>query len=441
MNEPIAGALVKLTTESGKALLTLSARGKALVQSVPEPVQIELKKLSARGKALVQRVPEPVQLELKKLSARGAQVCREIFAGILVVGMIAIVLGYGRLARGPLSLPTLVPTIETAINDQLTDMRVKIDDAVLQRSAEGPGILFRLRNIRLIDKDGSIVAQAPLAAIGMSGSALLKGQLAPGSVDLIGPRVLLFYNDDQGLSLTFSRPPAAETEAAIRGSIGEGETMSTPEPGDAVATRPELPIAAGGRRLDLTSAVNDVFDRARKGSTSSYLTRFGFKDALVVLNQNGTQTLWQVPDFAIDLEHRNRRSIIVGQANLASSKGDWQLELRTEQHPRRGTLSMTALIQDLVPSGIAGNFPSIGIFRALDMAVDGEARLELSNAGEYLAGDANLRLAPGQITPPWDRDAPLRIDGGQLQVRYDAKGNGAIEILPSTLQWGRARRP
>ena len=34
-------------------------------------------------------------------------------------------------------------------------------------------MLFRLRNIRLIDKDGSIVAQAPLAAIGMSGAALL----------------------------------------------------------------------------------------------------------------------------------------------------------------------------------------------------------------------------------------------------------------------------
>ena len=145
-----------------------------------------------------------------------------------MIGLIAIVLGYGRLARGPLSLPTLVPTIETAINDQLTDMRVKIDDAVLQRSAEGPGILFRLRNIRLIDKDGSIVAQAPLAAIGMSGSALLKGQLAPGSVDFIGPRVLLFYSDDQGLSMTFSRPPAAETEAAIRGSIGKGRPCLLP---------------------------------------------------------------------------------------------------------------------------------------------------------------------------------------------------------------------
>ena len=416
MNEPIAGALVKLTTESGKALLTLPARGRALVQ----------------------RVPEPVQLELRKLSSRGAQVCREIFAGILVVGLIAIVLGYGRLAHGPVSIPTLVPTIETAINDQLTDMRVQIDDAVLQRSPDGPGIIFRLRNIRLIDKDGSIVAQAPLAAIGMSGSALLRGRLAPGSVDFIGPRLLLFYNDDQGLSLTFSRPSAAETEATIRGSIAEGDG-AMPESATVIAKRPESPIAGGGRKLDLTSAVNDVFDRARRGTTSSHLTRFGFKDALVVLNQNGTQTLWQVPDFAIDLEHRDRRSIIVGQANLASSKGDWQLELRTEQHPKQGTLAITALIQDLVPSGIAGNFPSIGIFRALDMAVDGEAKVELSNSGEYLSGDANFRLAPGQITPPWDPDMPLRIDGGSLQVSYDAKGSGVIEIAPSTLHWGGSK--
>ncbi len=460
MNEPIAGALVKLTTESGRALTTLQARGKALLQrlklaagsaTVPtggKALEQGLKltteggkalmTLPARGKALVRSMPQPVQLGLEKLSSRSAQVCREIFAGILVVGLIAIVLGYGRLAQGPMSLPTLVPTIEAAINDQLTDMRVKIDDAVLQRSPDGPGVVFRLRNIRLIDKDGSIIAQAPLAAIGMSGSALLTGRLAPGSVDFIGPRLLLFYNDDQGLSLTFTRPSAVETEAAIRGSIAEGDDPGA-APSSAIAKRPESPIAGGGRKLDLTSAVNDVFDRARKGTTSSHLTRFGFKDALVALDQNGTQTLWQVPDFSIDLEHRNKRSIIVGQANLASSKGDWQLELRTEQHPGRGTLALTALIQDLVPSGIAGNFPSIGIFRALDMAVDGEARLELSNSGEYLSGDANFRLAPGQITPPWDRDTPLRIDGGQLQVRYDAKDKGVIEILPSTLRWGDSK--
>jgi hypothetical protein len=418
MKEPIAGTLIKLTSESGKAI----------------------RALPARGRELVKRVPPPVQIELARLSSRSAHVCREIFAGILVVGLIAIVGGYGRLAGGPISLSSLVPAIETAINDQLTDLHVKIDDAILQRSADGPGVLFRLRNIRLIDKDGSIVAQAPLAAIGMSGSALLSGRVAPGSVDFIGPRLLLSYNPDQGLSLAFSRPSGAEGDALIRGSLpadGTPGSMEHAAPESVIAKHPEPPVGAGGRKFDLNKTVTEVFDRARRGDTS-YLTRFGFKNAIVVLNQEGAQTLWQVPDFAIDLEHRDRRSILVGQANVASSKGDWQLEVRTEQHARRDSLGITALIENLVPSGVAGNFPSIGALRALDMAVDGETSVELSERGEFLSGEAKMRLAPGQITPPWDRDTPMRIDHGDFTVRY-LEDKDVVEIAPSTLRWGKSQ--
>ena len=52
------------------------------------------------------------------------------------------------------------------------------------------------------------------------------------------------------------------------------------------------------------------------------------------------------------------------------------------------------------------------------MAVDGEANVELDDSGEFLSGEARLRLAPGQITQPWDRDTPLRIDHGDFTVRY-----------------------
>ena len=270
MNEPIAGALAKLTTGGGKAL---TEGGKALL-ALPE-----------RGRALVKRMPPPVQIELAKLSTRGASVCREVFAGILVVGLIAIVLSYGRLARGPISLPSLVPTIEDAINGQLTDMHVKIDDAILTRTADGPGVLFRLRNIRLIDKDGSIVAQAPLAAIGMSGAALLGGRLAPGSVDFIGPRLLMFYNQQQGLTLTFQKPAAGESETLIRGSLpAEGppaDEGAAAAPETVIAKRSEAP-AAGGRKLDLTSTITEMFARARQGNTSN-LTRIGFNNAIVAL--------------------------------------------------------------------------------------------------------------------------------------------------------------
>ncbi|MGZ8400489.1 MAG: hypothetical protein ACXWVI_04225, partial [Methyloceanibacter sp.] len=449
MNEPISGALDRLTTEGGRLVVVLRAQAQALIESAwarvrrlmraspdpdpvverrDEPISGALVKLTnegrkailalpAQGRALVQRVPEPVQIELRKLSSRGAHVCREIFAGVLVVGLVAIVLGYGRLGRGPLSLHSLVPTIEASINGELSDVRVKIDDAILQRAPDGPGVLFRLRNIRLVDKDGAILAQAPFAAIGMSGSALLSGRIAPGSVDFIGPRLLLFYDDAQGLSLSFSRPAAAESEAPIRGALpAEGATdqaAAPPAPETAIVKR-RIESAPRGQVLDVTRTVSEVFERARSGN-SSYLTRFGVKDALVVLNQNGAETAWQVPDFSIDLEHKNgRRSILVGQANFASSKGDWQLDFRAAQQVRKESLGVTALIENMVPSGLAGNFSSLGILKALDLVVNGETNVELSNSGEFLSGEAKLDLESGQITPPWDPDSPLRIDRGNV---------------------------
>lgn len=467
MNEPISGALVRLTTEGGRAILSLRAQVRSLAiralaqarrwgyvgamrgggTDSSKPISGALVKLTnegskvilalpERGRALVRRVPEPVQIELKKLSVRSAHVCREIFAGILVVGLVAIVLGYGRLGRGPISLASLVPTIEAAIDGELSDLHVKIDDAILQRAPDGPGVLFRLRNIRLIDKDGAILAQAPLAAIGMSGSALLSGRLAPGSVDFIGPRLLLLYDPVQGLALSFSRPTAGDTEASIRGSLPAGESAEQ-EAGSPAATVAKQPDhVGGGQVLDVTRTIAEVFERTRSGN-SSYLTRFGVKDARVVLSQDGAQTSWQVPDFSIDLEHGDRRSVLIGQANIASAKGDWQLEFRTAQQTRRKSLAITALIQNLVPSGIAGNFSSLGVLKALDMVVNGEATIELSNSGEFLAGGANFDLEAGQITPPWDPDSPLRIDKGKLAIRY-VKDKDVVEIEPSTLSWGES---
>ncbi|HEX2447543.1 MAG TPA: AsmA-like C-terminal domain-containing protein [Methyloceanibacter sp.] len=473
MNEPISGTLDRLTTQGGRVLLVLRAQARILIARVAEearrwtrarrdpdgdsvatnePIGGALVKLTnegrkvilalpGQGRALVQRVPEPVQVELRKLSSRSAHVCREIFAGILVVGLVAIVLGYGRLGRGPISLHSLVPTIEAAINGELSDVHVKIDDAILQRAPDGPGVLFRLRNIRLVDKDGSILAQAPFAAIGMSGSALLSGRVAPGSVDFIGPRLILFYDSTQGLALRFSRPAVGESEVPMRGAQteeGGAESALPPPASETAVAKQQMESAPGGQVLDVTRTVSEVFESARSGN-SSYLTRFGVKDALVVLNQNGTETSWQVPDFSIDLEHKSgRRSILVGQANFASTKGDWQLEFRAAQQVRRQSLGVTALIQNLVPSGLAGNFSSLGVLKTLDMVINGEANVELSNSGEFLSGEAKLDLESGQITPPWDRDSPLHIDRGKLNVRY-LKESDVVEIARSTLVWGQSR--
>src|SRR3990172_6163930 len=48
LNEPVQGALIKIS-EGSKAIMALPAKSRALVELMPQPVQLELKKLSTRG--------------------------------------------------------------------------------------------------------------------------------------------------------------------------------------------------------------------------------------------------------------------------------------------------------------------------------------------------------------------------------------------------------
>jgi hypothetical protein len=433
--------LKALLAQARRRRSDLAARGQALVKyipaAVPAPVQIELQKLSARGRALVKRVPEPVQIELRKFTARSARVTREIFAGLLVIGLIAVVAGYGRLNSGPISLDFLVPTIESNINRELVDFRVEIDDAILQRAPEGRGVVFRLRNIRLIEADGQIVAQAPYAAVGLSGSALLSGRIATGSVDFIGPRLLVYYSEDTGLALSFSRPAAEDGQAAIRGTTGAD---GLPSDGSGLAPENVLtkPPADKTTPVDVTRTMAETFDRLRQGrASSSYLTRFGVKDATVIFDRDGTQTLWQVPDFAIDLEHSSNRSTLFGKAGMRSTEGDWQMQFELQQSARRQSLALDTRIENLVPAGIASNFPSYaGLLSALNIPLDARTKLEFSTDGEFLSGEANVKLAAGQIVAPWAPYHPMIVDGGNLRVRYRDK---QIDVGPATLRWGNSR--
>ncbi len=400
-------------------LLKLAKRGRALVEL---PAQ--------KGRQLLRQVPKPIQLGLGILSRRSLLLTLEIFAGLFVVGSVMLALSYGRLNKGPLSLSGLVPILENAINSELADaeLRIKIDDAVLKRAEDGPGVNFRLQNIRLIDKQDAVVAQAPQAAIGLSGRALLSGRIAPGSVDFIGPRLLLFKSKEGGLSLSFSRGEASRPPGANSpGRVGEKQNVT-----------PGIAIVAPSRSIDLAPTIVAAFDQARKRKTASaYLSRFGVRDAVVIFDQLGKQSYWQVPDFSIDLEHKKKTSIILGGGKISSTRGPWKFNFRTVQSSKRNRLTFNALIEDLVPSGLAANFPEFRALEAVDMPLSAETSIHLSTSGALLGADAKVRLGAGRITVPWDRRRPMEIDSADLQVRYEAKKD-RFEILPSKMAWGKS---
>src|SRR4029079_11856142 len=123
---------------------------------------------------------------------------------LLVAGVV-----YVRLLHGPLGLDFLIHPIERAIEEEAAGLHVRVEGVVL-RLRENGHPEFELKNVRVADASDVVLALAPSATVSLSRKGLLHGRIAPESVDLIAPRLSLFYSEDGTLSLKF----AAATDAS-----------------------------------------------------------------------------------------------------------------------------------------------------------------------------------------------------------------------------------
>ena len=167
-----------------------------------------------------------------------------ILAPFAMLAVLIFGLGYVRLRHGPVSLKFLVAPIERGINAELEGNSVKIDDAVVSLSETG-GVEFRLRNLRMSESDGDVVASAPLAAVELSASALWSARIVPARVELIEPKLYVFYSDDSGLSLSFPKP--------VESSDAEAAPLEPPKPVPATPPPSAQQSSPGPRRAPRAS--------------------------------------------------------------------------------------------------------------------------------------------------------------------------------------------
>jgi AsmA-like C-terminal region len=351
------------------------------------------------------------------------------FAAVLVIGLL-----YVRLLHGPVSLDFLIQPIERAIADEAAGLHVRVEGVVL-RLGESSHLEFELKNVRVADASDVVLALAPSATVSLSRKALLYGRIAPESVDLISPRLSLFYGEDGRLSLKF----------ATAGDATESERSKSP----ALRGASEMPAAAaasvgagvdgGLGRIDLIKVLSESSARARRGErASAYLRGLGLRSATVVIDNGSRKSIWRVPELDIDLDHKRSRSAIAGRARIDSLAGPWTLNFRTYEHENAKSLQLAVSVQGLVPRGLARTLPQLAGLESFDVPVWGDAKLDLSSAGEILGGTIGIDAAPGQVLLPWLAATPMRIDGGHLALSY-SRATRRFEIAPSVVIWGDSR--
>ncbi len=385
------------------------------------PAGRQLARIDEKTRALALRVPEPARMRIGQACKRCGRLSLEVVTGLIVVGAVALALVYGRLSQGPVSMAFLVEPVEKSVNGQLRGPSIDIEDAVV-RLSEGGGIEFRLKTVRLYDQGGVVVAEAPFASVGLSARALLTGRLAAGSVDLIGPRVLLHVKENDGIALTVdaqsgAAPPVRKAPATV--TTGE-------------------PQVQDNRAIALVPAINQLFNDLGAGEgSSSYLSSFGIRDAEFFVARPDRVTRWQVREFEVDLERRDRQSVLTGRASVGSDARAWDMTFEVAQLDGYDNLSLGLRVEDLVPRELGTEFAMLSDLRSLDLPVTAALSAEMAGDGRITAASGELALGSGLIYAPWNEKEPAGIDSGNLRFTY-SEDAGRFELKPSTLRWGES---
>jgi len=388
------------------------------------PAGRQLTRIDQTRRALILRMPERTRQHLGRACWRCGRLSLEVCTALIVVGVITLALVYGRLSQGPISMSFLVAPIEKSVNGQLNGPSIDIADAVVRLSESG-GIEFRLKTVRLYDRGGVVVAEAPFASVGLSGRALLTGRLAAGSVDLIGPRVLLHVNRDQGFALT------------VDAQAGQVTPSHAPTP--TVVPAPDELTAPNTQTIPLVPAVNRLFQELGVGQgDSSYLSSFGISDAEFFLAREDRVSRWLIREFEVDIERRERQSVLIGRAQVGSESRAWDTNFEIAQLDGYDKLSLGVRIENLVPRELGTEFAALSPLRSLDLPVTAALSAELAADGRITAADGELSLGPGQIFAPWNDKEPAGIDSGVIRFSYSEQA-GRFTLQPSTLTWGQSR--
>ncbi|MEM1198628.1 MAG: hypothetical protein AAGI06_04895, partial [Pseudomonadota bacterium] len=210
----------------------------------------------------------------------------------LAVACVVAVAAFWRLSQGPVSLSFLRDNVRSTISEGLGGLPVEVADVILERDTVSGRTSVRLRDLRLFDSSGRLIAKAPRAAIEVKGSELMTGNLVPVGLELIGPNIKIRRLISGGVKLGFG-DVAQGLPAAV-----DSETTK----GDSLQAAPEAPSVADEVAADAV-ATESLIDYLRSefvadtgAGAAATIRSISVSRAVVSLYDEENDAIWNAPD-------------------------------------------------------------------------------------------------------------------------------------------------
>ena len=167
---------------------------------------------------------------LRKFVVIGGSLC-----GLVLVAMVAL---WWRLSSGPIELDIATPWLTAAIKENFGEGHdVEIGGTQIERDANGRTSL-RIRDIVVRDAEGTIVASAPKAEVGVSGTGLLTGRIRAERLSLVGAEMAVRIESDSKVTVF-----AGGNKRPVRHRVGQCRSRRCRSP-----RRPRQARTRGGAR-------------------------------------------------------------------------------------------------------------------------------------------------------------------------------------------------
>jgi hypothetical protein len=340
------------------------------------------------------------------------------------VVMIAALGLWWRLSSGPIELNLATPWLKAAIEENFGgNHNVAVGGTQLERDEKGRTSL-RLRDIVVRDADGTVVASAPKAEVGLSGRSLLMGRLRAQSLNLVGAEMSVRIETDGRLTVFAGadKRPIATAEptkpAVVLSSPGDQGSPANP------AMRAEFEsLAALMARID---AVGE------SGLDGHDLRELGLKNGNLVVDDRRNGKQWKFDGINVSLTRPRQGGVI------------FRLESENEERPWVISAAMRPLSDGVRAVGIeARKVSTRDIILALrlnpsnfdiDIPLSASVRAEVSRDGSPLAVQGELLADAGTVVDQTNDKLNVNIDHADFRFNWDNRRNSLI--VPFQVQSG-----
>ena len=354
-------------------------------------------------------------------------VVRRIAIGIGALVVLMLVAGgalWWRLASGPIMLDLATPWLTSAIEENLgSRYRVQVGGTQLERDAQGRTAL-RLRDIVVRDAAGALVATAPKAEVGLSGTSLLIARPRAESLRLVDANMVVRVETDGRINVFVGgeQPLVAMAQATAapassrRSDRPLGPSLQAMFEQGAAANLAALVAwidSLGGRNRDGTDAASAGFD-------GHALTEIGIVNGGITIDDRRDGHQWSLKQINFSLN----RSAAGGVALSVGSdhpERPWLFNASLTPRPRgHRALQIEArkiLLDDLLA------------LRMSEMKIRADTQLSASVEAD-IAADGTPHTIGGTVV----------AEGGSIGSIEDEAHRVPIDRAEFGLDWDAARR-